>query len=304
MQFGTDATCPANALGGAVVSNLAQQPLQQGLDGAINDGSMSILLQYLGLDDLSGVSDAQLSVGVLSGAPQTSPAAAYNGANALDWWFTADAQTLDVSRTPVQVSAATLAGSVLTVGPTSFVLPFNLGAPAPVAFSGAKLVVKDNGASVPLTATGGHTPGHTPSEHLNPVLTSFATAGQQTNNGAGKLCGNASAASLAAIPVPSIVVQNCSSYSAGSTMLDLIVGGCNAFGFIQLINPTQPDQVDQAAPVLGAGGPYTLSASGGGTAVDTCSDRNQMAVDFTQCLHAAAYSSYFKFTLQRAVVKP
>ncbi len=68
-----------------------------------------------------------------------------------------------------------------------------------------------------------NTPGHLPAEHLDPMLQSFATTGQQNANGAGKLCGNITAGSLAKVPLPAAVLQNCNQYTMNNTMLDLIV---------------------------------------------------------------------------------
>jgi hypothetical protein len=120
----------------------------------------------------------------------------------------------------------------------------------------------------------------------------------------GKLAGNIGVAALAAAPIPSTLVgtglTNCTqAYSATNTLLDLFVGGCTIF-ILPQIAATQPDQSNPAAPVAGAGAPYTLTRTG--TAVTGCKDKNAAVVDLTTCLNAAAYSAYFQFTSDRVIV--
>jgi hypothetical protein len=90
-------------------------------------------------------------------------------------------------------------------------------------------------------------------------------------------------------------------------MLDVFIHGCSIKVLIvtvSVITPTQPDQVDPAAPPAGAGGPYTLSVDPTTKRVNACKDKNNAVVsNLTQCLNAAAYSSFFKFTTDRVIVK-
>jgi len=83
-------------------------------------------------------------------------------------------------------------------------------------------------------------------------------------------------------------------------MLDVLVGGCTVLGFVVVITPTQPDQVDPVMPVAGAGGPYKLSENSQHQ-VTTCRDKNNTVVTLSTCLAAAAYSSFFKFTTDRVI---
>ena len=76
----------------------------------------------------------------------------------------------------------------------------------------------------------------------------------------------------------------------------------SVFGFVSIIAPTQPDQVDPGAPAAGAGGPYRLSIGSSGT-VSGCSDRNGSGVDLATCLRAAAYSTFLGFASDRVVMK-
>jgi len=149
-------------------------------------------------------------------------------------------------------------------------------------------------------------PGHLASENLDPALTSYASSGQKTSTGAGELCGNVSAASLALVPIPPSLVGNgltaCSQqYTVANTMLDLLVGGCTVF-LIQQIKPSQPDKVDLSKVQPGAGGPYKLSANSF-KVVNSCRDKNNAVVNLADCLATASYSSFFKFATGRVVVK-
>ena len=133
---------------------------------------------------------------------------------------------------------------------------------------------------------------------------SFATAGQPTSNGAGKLCGDVSAQSLAAAPIPESLTGGgllaCSeNYAVSNTLLDLFVGGCTVL-FIQQIKAVQPDQVDPSAPVAGAGGPYKLAVNAQ-KSVTSCTDKNNAPVTLQTCLDAAAYSSFFKIAMNRVI---
>ena len=169
--------------------------------------------------------------------------------------------------------------------------------------SGVKLKASIGASSAPLETVRGITPGHAIVEHLDPALVSFATMSN------GQLCGNASAAALAAAPVAQSLQSGgniaCDEgYGASNTMLDVLVGGCSKFELfttIVIIAPTQPDQVDADAPKAGAGGPYKLGMSGG--KVSSCKDKGGAVVDLNTCLNAAAYSSFLTFTTDRVILK-
>ena len=159
-------------------------------------------------------------------------------------------------------------------------------------------------SSAPTVSANAMPPGHLPAENLDPVLVSAASTGQQNLNGAGKLCGNITASSLAGVQVPAAIPMNCAGYTMTSSILDLLVSGCRAFGFIQLVAPTQPDKEDPTVVAVGAGPPYRLSASNAGNhIVDTCKDTNGATVNLAMCLSDAAYSSYFKFATDRVIMK-
>jgi cysteine-rich repeat protein len=305
LQYATDVLCPNNRLGAAVIGQTAQSQLQTNIDGGVANGAIDVLLQLLSLDDLTGTSDPMLQIGAMTGVPnkQGQP---YDGTNDLDFWHTVDPTSVDASGTPLALVPAQISAKALTAGPGAFQLVASFGGgPAPLHLSNVKLAINIGSANAPLLSAGGVPPGHLASEHLDPALVSFATAGQTNANGAGKLCGDVSAASLAAIAVPDQLTMGAfacaEGYTLQNTMLDVIVGGCTVFG-VQQIAPEQPDQVDPAAPAGGAGGPYTL-AENASHAVSSCTDKNGAAVPVATCLNAAAYSSFFKIATDRVIAK-
>ena len=304
MQWATDQVCTKNALGGAIVNNLGQQQLQTALDTGVTDGSTTLMFAMLNLTDLTGTNQNGLQIGVLSGVPQKPMGApAYNGNADLDWWYTPDAMTIDMTRTPTAIMNGAIAAKVLTAGPANITLSLNLsGGASPIAMSNTVVRATINAVSTPATSTG-LPPGHVAAEHLDPSLQSFGSAGQQNLNGAATLCGNVSAYSLSKILLDAGITQNCTQYTQANSLLDLLVGGCTAFGIITIVRSTQPDQEDPTKNPAGAGPPYTLSA-GNNRVVAACRDRTGANVALSDCLNDAAYSSYFKFASDRVIIKP
>jgi len=306
MQSATDGYCTNNAFGGAF--QLAAGTVQTSIDSAVADGSQSILMAFLGLDDLSGATDANLQIGLLDAAPQ-SPTATYNGSSDLDWWYTADPLAIDGTRNPVEVLPASIAGTIVNAGPGRISLGITLGAPALLSVSSARMRASTGSSSTPTPYLygSGNARGHLPGENLDASLLSFESMGQQSNSGAGEMCGNISAYSLSAVAVPPTLAAGGATacdqhYSATlNSMLDVFVGGCTYLNFFSLLTPTQPDQIDSGAPVAGAGGPYNL-AENAQHQVTVCKDKNNSTVTLSTCLAAAAYSSFFKFTTDRVIV--
>jgi len=282
MMFNTDAYCSANALGGAIGS-FAQGQIQDAVTGGVTSGAISILLPFLGLEDLNGVNAPSFTLGSVPGTT-TSTAGVY----------VADPSALDADRFPLAQLPATIDNSQLAVGPgnLAFAMTLGGGAPANIRLSNAKLKAQIGAASTPT--------GHAASEHLDPALTSFATTT------GGQLCGNISAASLAAIPAPPELQSggsaNCSQgYTAANSLLDVLVGGCRVF-IVTALRATQPDKADPTAAIVGGGAPYSLTV-GAGKKVTGCKDRNGGAVSLGACLASAAYSSAFRFTTNRVIAK-
>jgi cysteine-rich repeat protein len=296
MQFATDAACTLNALGGAITQTLAQQQLQTTIDTGVGNGTISVLFETLGLTDLSGQSPANFSIGIMNGAPITG--AGYSGTADLDWWYNPDPNSIDANRVPMTKMPASIQNGILTAGPSAVVINLTLGgALSPIDMSNVVVTVSIGASSIPKVSANANPPGHLPSENLDPALQSFASTGQQNANGAGALCGNVSAYALSQAKLPSSVTTACTQFTTNNSILDLIVNGCTAFGFLTVVNPTQPDQ--SAGMPVGAGPAYMLS----GSPVSTCTDATGATVNLTSCLQDAAYSAYFKFASDRVIIK-
>jgi cysteine-rich repeat protein len=292
LEFAPTATCTANAFGGAVTAPIAQQAFTVWNDDAVRSGYVGWLLWLRDLDDLSGVSDAAVEVGVLSAGLHPASMIAFDSSAARDSWFLTDPRTVDADRLPHAGLQGALAGGVLAAGPGRMPLPLALlNELALLDVVDARISFEATGLTTPALSSG-EPPGHLPSEHLSGALRTFASAG------GGELCGAVVARSLAAVPMPSDLIVECG-YSYEHSFLDLLVGGCGV-----LSAPTQPDRVNPEAPALGAGGPYHLVFDDGARAVTACQDAEGVLVDLEGCLDAAAYSSAFTFTAERAIVRP
>lgn len=298
IQFATDTVCTKNALGGAI-GGLAQGQLQTPITSGINDGSITLLTAMLGITDLTGTNEASFKMGVLGGTPVAGTG--YNGASDLDWWYTPDATDIDANRVPLTQADAVIVSHNLTAGPASLLFPPVLGGSTGLQLSNTMIKAITGATSTPLVSSNNLPPGHLPSENLDPTLLSYGSMNT------GSICGGMDTASLAATPVPPALrtggAAACSAnYTASNSLLDTLVGGCVVLGVITVINPTQPDTADPNAPVAGAGAPYALSENASHQ-VSTCKDKNGTTVGLQACLAAAAYSSYFKFTTDRVIIK-
>lgn len=309
LQFAVEPPfCPANRLGSAI-SVAAQGQIQTGLDTGIKDGSISILLQTRGLNDLSGGSDPAVDIGFLAAAPVKPVGVTYDGTKDLDWWYTISAASIDANRLPLESLAGFISGKTLHAGPGNVSLGINFaGIPATLKMSQARIEASLGAASKPLTSAG-NTPGHRAMENLDPALMSFESEGQPDNTNAGRLCGNVGATSLDQVPIPPQLAAGggmlaCDQmYTTQNSLLDVIVGGCTVFGALSVIVATQPDEADPSVPAAGAGAPYTFTASSMTKAVNGCRDKNNQTADFNMCMASAAYSSFFKFAAGRVIGK-
>jgi cysteine-rich repeat protein len=296
----TDTFCPANRLAHAM-SPTAVTALNQAYADQIGQGNLNVLMPLLGLDDLSGTVDPSVEVGVLRGDRLTS------SASDLDGWYSATSSAdLDALRRPIQRFPGSIEGSVLSAGPASLMLPVlgivedqnGVAAATPLRVTTTRLQVTLGALSAPLVSTSGTSPGHLPTENLDPTLVSFESNRANTT---GELCGDVAADSLAHLLIPMSMLTYCSAYTSTNSMLDLLVGGCT-FAGLTVINPTQPDHQDPSAPLAGAGGPYTLTA-GADHVVNACRDVNNQSVPLADCLAAATYSSVFRFGFERVIIK-
>lgn len=308
MQYAPDTYCTVNRLGSAVASQ-GQGTVSQALTDGVNDGSISIMFQALGITDYTGTLNPAFEMGSLNGAPFAAPAGmTYNGASDLDWWYTVDAISLDPFRLPKDRLNASINAKVLNAGPGFLTLNVFLGgAPAALRMSQARMNATIGNASAPLMSTG-DTPGHLASENLNPAITTFETMAQPNATAGAKLCGNVTAESLNQVPVPQALLIGTTAcnqgYTATNTFLDVLIGGCNVtFLNLPVIIVRQPDQQDPSAPDAGAGFPYTFTPDNITKKVNGCRDKNNAMVNLSQCLADAAYSAYFKFASDRVIGK-
>ncbi len=284
MLFATDTFCTSNAIGAAVKS-VAQGQIKDGLSGAVADGSVSILLGANGLADLTGAGAQSFTLSSFIGAPTTSSLG-------LDSAYTANALTVTPDGKPLVSLAAQTNGTAMTAGPGDLAFSMNIaGSQADLSLSGTRAKATLGPATAPA--------GHGANENLDPALKTFATTT------GGELCGNISAASLAAIKVPSALTSGSTScsqgYNSSNSMLDVFVGGCRVF-IVSALGATQPDKANPSAPVVGAGAPYKLVA-GSGNKVTGCKDKSGASVNLAACLQASAFSAAFKFTSQRVTVR-
>lgn len=298
LQAGTTGSCQQNAFGTSF-GNIAMTQIHEAAESAIATGTLNVLMPVLGLDDLQGLEDPQLELGILPGLPVAG--ANYNGLADTDWWYAADASSIDANRRPTGRVAASFSGGILNAGPTHGIsLPFNFGgAEAPLTVASLRLSGVTAPSTIPLSSAG-MPPGHLASENLDPVLATFA--GIQ----GGELCGDVTAYSLSRIPVPELLqgfsLASCGvGYTATHSMLDVLIGGCTIV-LTPAVRPTQPDQVVPGPNLPGSGGPYLLSADAQ-RHVTTCRDNTNQVVELDACLRSAAYSSFFQFTANRVIVK-
>ena len=304
--------CASNALGGAVGS-LALGSFNQWLFSGIRDGSTSILFTMPELLDLTGANASPLHLGILSGSPTAASApGAYDGTSDLDWWYAAAPEFVDPQRRPNAVLEGSIVARLLNAGPGSARIRLSLnGRIVDLGMSNLGVRATIGGVSAPLATASGGPPGHLASEHLDPLLQTFANMGQASLTGSGRACGGISASSLAQAPIPSALLPGgeyfCNEeYAATNSLLDLFVGGCQVGvgGFsVVAVKPTQPDVVDPAAPPAGAGPPYVLSANPVLRQVTACRDRLGATVSLSTCLAAAAYSVEFRFATDRVIIR-
>ncbi|HEU0109091.1 MAG TPA: MopE-related protein, partial [Vicinamibacteria bacterium] len=217
-QFDSLESCSANAFGGAI-AEIGRSQFQSALSAGVADGSTSLLLALRDLDDLGGVNDPSLTVGVLRGAPVVSTG--YNGRSDLDWWYQLEPASVDANREPVATIGASIAAGQLSAGPGNGALTLNLsGAPTSIDVSSLRLSVALGAVSSPLVSAAGSPPGHLASEHVDPNLQSFSAAS------AGTMCGNLSARSLASVPPPATLMTGGAApciegYTAANSLLDV-----------------------------------------------------------------------------------
>jgi hypothetical protein len=298
LEFGTDNFASNNAFGGAFPA-AGQSSVQNAVTSQVNAGVLSMLFDFPGLADLTGMNVPSLTVGVDGANPfsdlaQPNP---YNGSSDLDWWYTPKATGIGPGGVPVQTltgaitaGALAAAGTGLTMNPS----PFGAGT---LDLSSVAMSAMVGSSSTPLVSHDNFPPGHLPSEKVPKTLTSFASMS------GGHLAGNISAASLASIPIPSFLTSCSEGYTSSNSLLDVLVLGCHE-SFVTVVAPTQPDTVNANAPAAGAGPPYHLVTAPALRSVTACADKSKAPIPLATCLQAAAYSAYFQFTTDRVIAPP
>jgi cysteine-rich repeat protein len=283
-----------NALGTQAITMLALGQLNTPLQNDAAAGTINVLVQLLGLDDLTGAS-GQFSMGVLAGTLDPAKGA-WPGNNPIDWWLLADHTTVSNGLPTGQLMNGVIASHSLTAGPSDVSVTLLLGgSPAVLRLRDAHLAANVDAAPAPNVPA-------PPPAHLAPGLTVFQSI---TASGANQgLCGNITVASLAQIPVPQVLTTGASACSAcaGSnqyvycgmgkpvgpncnSLLDVLVGGCKVLNcLVPAINAAQPD-----VPAT-TGGTVTPLAVGAGAKVPA----NLTANDDD------AYSAYLTFNANRA----
>ncbi len=277
------AAAPANRLGDAI-SDLGLGQLNDGLKAGIDDGGTNIIIQAVGLEDLTGA-NATFDFGITSGS--TDPAAGmWPGPDPLDFSFLLDPATLGSDNLPTGQMASSSTGSVFSGGPGTVVLALTIdGNPASLEMLDAAVQGRfDTLTSVPSPPPAMLAPGLVVSEAM-------------IANGPGEgLCGGVTVESLAQIPVPGALTgSGLTACSEGYTecgpggvdatcnsLLDVFVGGCQVL-FLPVLTPTQPDLMNGGPATLTPGAMRKVPES------ETTGNRN-------------AYSTFIQFAARRAHV--
>jgi cysteine-rich repeat protein len=314
----TDSFCTANLLGSQAFTAAGLNQIQSAIDADVNLGRTNVIFKFMPSNgmpaDLTGTS-GPVVIGTLSGTPEIPDGGAYNGNSDLDVWYLTDPTMVDSARNPLTTVMGTFNNKKLSVTSGRLTIKMQIaGSPAKLDIWNVQMQQTIGAASAPTLSTTGASPGHLASEHVQPGLMSFETAGVGANGPTAELCGNTTAASLKAVPVPPIIATGgmvpCTEgyKTATNSLLDVIIHGCTVSG-TGVFNPTQPDPglADPSAPLpTGTKAPYTLSASSTSTLViDTCTDGSTPAksVPIATCLKGLAYSSAFLSQTDRVILK-
>lgn len=287
-----------NQLGNVALTPTALNSLNTDLQKGIDAGTTNLMVQLLGLDELTGTADAALEVGVLSGSLDPAKTGwPTDASNPIDWWFKVEGTSVDAAGLPTgKIGGGAITAKVLTAGPSQIDLALTLGG------SAAVLGMRD--AKLRGAASGTPDVPAPPPASLGAGLTVFKElVANQGNQG---LCGNVTVDSLAKIPIPEVLTagvaacQDCpgsKKYTfcgkdqpvseSCNSLLDALVGGCKGLACaLSAINPTQPD-------VAKPGGSLTKLANQGAL--------NKIpSADVTG--NQDAYSSFLSFRARRAHV--
>jgi cysteine-rich repeat protein len=288
-------TPTTNRFGTQSVTSTGLSQLNPSVQGDVTNGRTNTFIQFLGLGDPSGASNASgLSLGLLSGQLDMAKGA-WPGNSPIDWWFLTDHATVGSAGEPTSVLGnGVLAANRLTAGPSDVDLPLPLGGTA------ALLRVRDARLATTINANPAPDVPAPPPSQLAAGLNVFQTInGDGTDEG---LCGNMTVESLARTPIPHVLTTGntaCSALCVASnsytdcgannpvgpgcnSWLDVLVGGCSVSALcVPVVNPQQPD-----VPSATTAQPLTL---GTGNKVPTAQSMN----------NNDAYSAYMKVNLNR-----
>lgn len=306
-QFGVDDFCAKNAIGGAF-EEFAQGIIQVTWDQPVADGRLSVVFKFLGSLDPFGASST-FKLGFVNAVPVRSHpdpdnpgtfSDGYSGVSDVDWWYARTPASVDAMETPLIQLPGQVTNRHLTAGPgtlTGLNILFALEPTTVTLFHSKVDATIDLGVSHPLASTAGAAPGHLASEHVSPDIFEFLTSTT------GSLCSDVSAASLAGTHLGPPLLGGCTSdpdaqvpeFTSANHLLDVFIAGCDLFGSLG-INQTQPDGSLNGAIYEFQFDPATRAVTG-------CTKDGQPADLTNDCLPNATYSSYFKFSSDRVVIK-
>jgi cysteine-rich repeat protein len=178
---------------------------QQAIDSALDDGSLIMLMDYLGLDDPTGQNDDSLYLGVYQGVDGDDPADSSNNFDGGSTFYVS-AASLDAFGDPMGAMAGSIDAGELLAGPEDIQFSFPFG-DTTLVFVLARAI-----GSGTVSDDAGHT-------RIDRVSN-------------GMLCGGAPAGPMKAVPLDIGVP------GLPPSLLDLLVVG---FDFLITVTPTQPD---------------------------------------------------------------
>jgi cysteine-rich repeat protein len=238
----------------------------------IDAGAVNVLFQALDLDDLTGVSDPTLAIGLLGGELDPARAATWQ-AGAIDWWFLANPSSVDTAGRPARrLEPASIQARILTAGPSFAGLHLTFdGRATLLELQEMRIRARIDDPPAP------DVPAPPPASLAAGLAVFRSFTANQTDLG---ICGNVTVRSLSTIRVPTDLTEGVTACSATCTnsrvytacpagedpapgkchsLLDALVGGCKATSLCSpVMTPTQPD--------VGTGGntPRTLVADSSG----------------------------------------
>jgi hypothetical protein len=235
-------------------------------------GKLNLLLRVLGLDDLTGVNDSSLEIGLTYGALDPRKGV-WPTATPTDWWFLLDPTMLDQNGQPVRKLPGTLSGRALSAGPGEMAFELPIGASN--RLYAVRLIDVDVTSSFDPASSAPAPP---------PAAAQLRSDLRVVESLSGRLCGAATVESLASVPLPASFTS-CGYTFCGSdqavgpgcnSVLDYLVGGCQGTA-----TPLQPD--------IDHGGVAPLTAGTNKKVPSEQSNGNRNA-----------YSAHFAFNARRA----